>query len=66
MANLFYCYPQIDYQWQYLSYFEFLLQNLLCTADCMLLMRPIIFLQVAFNEVIFVHALQNKSYALGL
>jgi len=28
--KLFYCYPQIYYQWQYLSHFEFLLQNLLC------------------------------------
>ena len=31
--NLFYCYPQIHYQQQYLSYFEFLLQNLLCATD---------------------------------
>ena len=34
--NIFYCYAQIYYHWHYLSYFEFLFQNLLCAADCML------------------------------
>jgi hypothetical protein len=42
--KLFYCYPQIYYQWQYLSHFEFLLQNLLRVTDYMLLiMRLVVF-----------------------
>ena len=33
------CYSQIYYQWQYLSHFEFLVQNLLCITDYTLLIR---------------------------
>jgi hypothetical protein len=39
-------------QWQYLSYFESLLQNLLCTTHCMLLIMMLF--SFSFNEVIFV------------
>ena len=43
-VNLFYCYQQIYYQRQCLSYSEFLLQNLLCWTSCMLLiMRLVVF-----------------------
>jgi hypothetical protein len=41
--TLAHCYPQIYYQWQYLSRFEFLLQNLLCMADYMLLIMRLHF-----------------------
>ena len=43
--KLFYCYPQIYYQWHYFSHFEFLLLNLLCVTDYMLLiMRLVVFI----------------------
>ena len=41
--NLVYCYPQRYYQWQYLSYFEFLLQNFLCATDYMFLIMRLVF-----------------------
>jgi hypothetical protein len=45
---LFYFCPQIYCQWQYFSYFEFLLQKLLCATDCMLLIMRLL---VLFSDV---------------
>lgn len=40
---LVYCYPQMYCQWQYLSYFDCLLQTVLWISDYILLIRRLVF-----------------------
>jgi len=59
-VNLFYCYPQTYYQRHCLSYSEFLLQNLLCATDWLLLiMRLVVFFWLIFNQIICVYIFKN-------
>ena len=66
---LFHCYPQLYNQWQSLSYFEFLLQNFLCTSDYTLLIMRLVFF---IPSIIYIYVYivftspQIKIYALGL
>jgi len=58
--------PQIFYQWHYSSYFEFLLQNLVCLTHCMLLtMRLVVFWLLPMRQSVFMSP-QIKMYSLSL
>ena len=66
-AILVYRYPQIYYQWQYLSYFDFLLQTAPCASDCVLLIRRLFFFpppSVSVNEISCVYAFKNCALCL--
>jgi len=61
--NLFCHYAQIFYQWHYSSYFELLLQNLVCVTHCMLLtMRLVVFLVAKLKFVLEVYTAVSRHH----